>query len=49
LLTLRSSSQAAWMLLSGGGAGALLVSPFNMERDAMWRLEVWRSQSFASS
>jgi hypothetical protein len=31
------SSQAVWVLVSGSGAGALLVSPFNMK----WRGYVW--------
>jgi hypothetical protein len=35
--------------LASGDAGALLVSPFNIEWDAVQGLGVWRCQSFASS
>jgi hypothetical protein len=36
LLTLSMSSQAVWAQATGGGPGALLVSPFNMK----WRFSV---------
>jgi hypothetical protein len=48
-LTLWSeSSQAVWALLSGSPS-ALLVLRLTWSGDAICRLEVWRSQSFASS
>jgi hypothetical protein len=47
-LTLPTSSQAIWVHATGG-LGALLVSLLTWIEDALCRLEVWRSQSFASS
>jgi hypothetical protein len=47
-LTLSVSSQAIWVLVSGG-PGALLVSCLMWSGEALHRLEVWKVQSYASS